>query len=231
MFKETLSRLKEASFSILPVVVMVLIFNFAIPGMTLESDGSKFGPVLVSLLISVIPLILGTALFSIGAEKSVAKIGEVVGTTLTKRKSLVLLLVISLLLGILATIAEPDLTVLASRISENGPNWSLIVISAIGVGIFLVVAILRVAYDKPLKYWLAIGYGLVFTLSMFADPDFFSIIFDAGGVTTGVITVPFIIALGMGVARVLGGENAEDDSFGYSGHGLLHRHEEIWRFG
>lgn len=217
MFKETLSRLKEASFSILPVVVMVLIFNFAIPGMTLESDGSKFGPVMVSLLISVIPLILGTALFSIGAEKSVAKIGEVVGTTLTKRKSLVLLLAISLLLGILATIAEPDLTVLASRISENGPNWSLIVISAIGVGIFLVVAILRVAYDKPLKYWLAIGYGLVFTLSMFADPDFFSIIFDAGGVTTGVITVPFIIALGMGVARVLGGENAEDDSFGYSG--------------
>ena len=145
MFKETLSRLKEASFSILPVVVMVLIFNFAIPGMTLESDGSKFGPVLISLLISVIPLILGTALFSIGAEKSVAKIGEVVGTTLTKRKSLVLLLVISLLLGILATIAEPDLTVLASRISENGPNWSLIVISAIGVGIFLVVAIFRVA--------------------------------------------------------------------------------------
>lgn len=217
MLKETLSRLKEASFSILPVVIVVLIFNFAVPGMTLESDGSKFGPVIVSLMISVIPLILGTALFSIGAEKSVAKIGEVVGTTLTKRKSLVMLLVISLLLGILATIAEPDLTVLASRISESGPNWSLIVIAAIGVGIFLVVAILRVVYNKSLKYWLAMGYGLVFTLGLFADPDFFSIIFDAGGVTTGVITVPFIIALGMGVARVLGGENAEDDSFGYSG--------------
>lgn len=217
MLKETLSRLKEASLSIFPVVLMVLIFNFAIPGMSLESGGQKFGPVMVSLLISVIPLILGTALFSIGAEKSVAKIGEVVGTTLTKRKSIVLLLVISLLLGILATIAEPDLTVLASRISESGPNWSLIIIAAIGVGIFLVVALLRVVYDKPLKYWLSIGYGLVFTLGLFADPDFFSIIFDAGGVTTGVITVPFIIALGMGVARVLGGENAEDDSFGYSG--------------
>lgn len=217
MLKETLSRLKEASFSILPVVIVVLIFNFAVPGMTLESDGSKFGPVIVSLMISVIPLIVGTALFSIGAEKSVAKIGEVVGTTLTKRKSLVMLLVISLLLGILATIAEPDLTVLASRISESGPNWSLIVIAAIGVGIFLVVAILRVVYNKSLKYWLAMGYGLVFTLGLFADPDFFSVIFDSGGVTTGVITVPFIIALGMGVARVLGGENAEDDSFGYSG--------------
>ncbi len=217
MLKETLSRLKEASFSILPVVIVVLIFNFAVPGITLESDGSKFGPVIVSLLISVIPLIVGTALFSIGAEKSVAKIGEVVGTTLTKRKSLVMLLIISLLLGILATIAEPDLTVLASRISESGPNWSLIVIAAIGVGIFLVVAILRVVYNKSLKYWLAMGYGLVFTLGLFADPDFFSIIFDSGGVTTGVITVPFIIALGMGVARVLGGENAEDDSFGYSG--------------
>ncbi len=217
MLKETLSRLKEASFSILPVVIVVLIFNFAVPGITLESDGSKFGPVIVSLLISVIPLIVGTALFSIGAEKSVAKIGEVVGTTLTKRKSLVMLLIISLLLGILATIAEPDLTVLASRISESGPNWSLIVIAAIGVGIFLVVAILRVVYNKSLKYWLAMGYGLVFTLGLFADPDFFSVIFDSGGVTTGVITVPFIIALGMGVARVLGGENAEDDSFGYSG--------------
>lgn len=217
MFKETLSRLKEASFSILPVVIMVLIFNFAVPNMSVEEGGAKFGPVIASLLISIVPLIIGTALFSIGAEKSVAKIGEVVGTTLTKRKSIIMLLVISLLLGVLATIAEPDLTVLASRISASGPNWSLIAIAAIGVGIFLVVAIIRVVYNKPLKYWLTIGYLLVFTLGLFADPDFFSVIFDSGGVTTGVITVPFIIALGMGVARVLGGENSEDDSFGYSG--------------
>lgn len=215
--KEMMSRLKEASLSILPVVVVVIIFNFAVPGMALEQDGSKFGPVMVSLIISIVPLILGTAFFSIGAEKSVAKIGEVVGTTLTKRKSLILLLIIAVLLGILATIAEPDLTVLATRISENGPNWSLILIAAVGVGIFMLVAILRVVYNKSMKYWLTIGYLLVFTLGLFADKSFFTIIFDSGGVTTGVITVPFILAMGMGVARVLGGDNAEDDSFGFSG--------------
>lgn len=214
--KEIGSRLKEASLSILPIVVAIVILNFVIPGFTVESNGSHFGPVMTSLLISAVPMIIGTAFFSIGAEKSVAKIGEVVGTTLTKRKSLILLFIVGGLMGFLATLAEPDLSVLASRIQE-GKDWFLIVIAAIGVGVFMVVAILRVVYDKPLKYWITIGYLLVFTLGIFADPDFFTVIFDSGGVTTGVITVPFILALGMGVARVLGGSNAEDDSFGYSG--------------
>ena len=214
--KEILARFKEASLSILPIVLVVLALNFVIPGFSVESSGEKFGPVMTSLLISSVPMILGTAFFAIGAEKSVAKIGEVVGTTLTKRKSLTLLLVIGALMGFLATLAEPDLSVLASRINPD-KDWFLIVIAAIGVGVFMIVAILRVVYDKPLKYWLTIGYGLVFTLGLFSDQDFFTILFDSGGVTTGVITVPFILALGMGVARVLGGENAEDDSFGYSG--------------
>lgn len=214
--KEILARFKEASLSILPIVLVVLALNFVIPGFSVESSGEKFGPVMTSLLISSVPMILGTAFFAIGAEKSVAKIGEVVGTTLTKRKSLTLLLVIGALMGFLATLAEPDLSVLASRINLD-KDWFLIVIAAIGVGVFMVVSILRVVYDKPLKYWLTIGYGLVFTLGLFSDQDFFTILFDSGGVTTGVITVPFILALGMGVARVLGGENAEDDSFGYSG--------------
>lgn len=214
--KEILARFKEAALSILPIVLVVLALNFVIPGFSVESSGEKFGPVMTSLLISSVPMILGTAFFAIGAEKSVAKIGEVVGTTLTKRKSLTLLLVIGALMGFLATLAEPDLSVLASRINPD-KDWFLIVIAAIGVGVFMIVAILRVVYDKPLKYWLTIGYGLVFTLGLFSDQDFFTILFDSGGVTTGVITVPFILALGMGVARVLGGENAEDDSFGYSG--------------
>lgn len=217
MVKELLSRLKESTFSILPVVLMVIVINFIVPGMSLEANGAKFGPVMTSLLISIVPLILGTTLFSIGADKSIVKLGEIVGTTLTKKKTIILLLVIAFMMGFLTTLAEPDMTVLASRISEDGPNWWLIIIAGIGVGLFLIVAILRVIYDKPLKYWIAMGYGLVFTLGCFADQSFFSIIFDSGGVTTGVITVPFIIALGMGVARVLGGENAEDDSFGYSG--------------
>ena len=217
MHKEVLAKLKEACLAILPIVTVMIIVNFAIPGFSVEADASKFGPVLTSLLISVVPLILGTTLFSLGVEKSIAKIGEIVGATLTKRKSIILLLIIGGLLGFLATLAEPDLTVLASRIAPNGPDWTLIVVAAIGVGIFMVLAILRVVFDKRIKYWLTIGYGLIFTLGCLADQSFFSIAFDAGGVTTGVVTVPFILAMGMAVARTMGGSNAEDDSFGYSG--------------
>lgn len=217
MGKEILERLKEAAFSIIPIILVVLLINFIFPNINLESNRSVFGPVLTSLLISAIPLILGTALFSIGAEKSVAKIGEVVGKTLTKRKSIVMLLVVGLLMGFLVTIAEPDLSVLASRISQNGPSWPLILVASLGVGVFLMVAMLRVIFNKPLKYIIAIGYGLVFTLGLFADKSFFSIVFDAGGVTTGVVTTPFILALSMGVAHIIGGKNAEDASFGYSG--------------
>ena len=217
MGKEFLAKFKEACFAILPVVFVIAALNFIIPSFSLEENGDKFGPILTTLLISILPLILGTALFSIGAEKSIAKIGQYVGATLTKRKAIVLLVFIGLLLGVLATLAEPDLSVLAQRISPNGPDWLLIVIASVGVGIFLAVALIRVILNKPLKYWLAMGYGLVFALACMADGDFFAIVFDAGGVTTGVVTVPFIIALGVSVSSVLGGKNAEDSSFGYSG--------------
>lgn len=217
LYSGILPKFKEALFAILPMSLLMILIPFLIPGMTLQEDGSKFGPVMVSLMIAVVPLVLGTTLFNMGVEMSIGRIGSIVGTTLTKRRSIFLLLLIALLMGILTTLAEPDLSVLASRISENGPDWSLIAIAAVGVGVFLVMAILRVVYNKPLKYWLAIGYGLVFTLGLFADETFFSIVFDAGGVTTGVVTVPFILGISVSVARVLGGDNAEDDSFGYSG--------------
>jgi hypothetical protein len=217
LYSGILPKFKEALFAILPMSLLMVVVPFLIPDMSLQSDGSKFGPIMVSLLISVIPLVLGTTLFNMGVEMSIGRIGSIVGTTLTKRRSIFLLLFIALLMGFLTTLAEPDLSVLASRISKNGPDWSLIAIAAVGVGIFLVMSILRVIYNKPLKYWLAIGYGLVFTLGLFADPTFFSIVFDAGGVTTGVVTVPFILGISVSVARVLGGDNAEDDSFGYSG--------------
>ena len=209
-------KFKEAIFAILPVIAVMVLVPLCVPDMRLEMDGSKFGPILTSLLISAIPLIVGTAFFNFGVEKSLAKIGDIVGTTLTKKKTIGWLLFIGFLMGFLATIAEPDLSVLASRISPNGPDWSLIVIAAVGVGVFMLVALLRVLFNKPLKYWLSIGYLFAFTLALFADKDFFSIVFDAGGVTTGVVTVPFFIAIGVSVARTLG-DNSGSDSFGYSG--------------
>ncbi len=217
MLKDLFRSFKESSFAILPIVIALVILNFAIPTLELNA-GTKFGPILVSLLISIIPLILGTTLFAIGAEKSVAKLGSIVGSTLTKRKTLVALFVIAFLLGVLATIAEPDLAVLASRTGgSQGKDWSLVIAAAIGVGVFLIIGIIRILNDKSLKYWVAIGYGLVFSLGCIADKNIFSIVFDAGGVTTGVVTVPFLIALGVSVANILGGKKSADDSFGFSG--------------
>ncbi len=216
VFHGVMPKFKEALLAVVPVVAVMVIIPLCIPDMNLEMDGSKFGPVMTSLLISVVPLVLGTTLFNVGVEKSLVKIGDIVGTRLTKKKTIGWLLFIGLLMGVLATLAEPDLSVLASRISPNGPDWSLIVICAVGVGIFMLVALVRVIFNKPLKYWLSIGYLFVFTLALFADKSFFSIVFDAGGVTTGVVTVPFIIAIGVSVARSLG-DNSGGDSFGYSG--------------
>ena len=140
-------KFKEAIFAILPVIAVMVLVPLCVPDMRLEMDGSKFGPILTSLLISAIPLIVGTAFFNFGVEKSLAKIGDIVGATLTKKKTIGWLLFIGFLMGFLATIAEPDLSVLASRISPNGPDWSLIVIASVGVGVFMRVALFRVLFN------------------------------------------------------------------------------------
>ncbi len=217
MEKSILNKFKEACISILPVIIAIVITIFATPGLSVEVDGKQFGPAMTSLLISIVPLLIGTTLFSLGAEKSIAEIGSVVAATLTKRKTISLLLFVGALMGFLVTLAEPDLGVLASRLSLSSRNWMLVVICSVGVGLFMLIAIIRVAYNKSLKYWLIMGYGLVFGLGLIADKTFFTVVFDGGGVTTGVVTVPFILSLGVGVARVLGGKNSEDNSFGYSG--------------
>lgn len=220
MLGEIKEKLKESCIAILPMVILIIVINYAflVPHhSSIEANNSNFGPVILSLIIASIPLLIGTTLFSIGAEKSVAKIGELVGNVLTKRKSIRLLLAVSFMMGFLATMAEPDLSVLSSRISPSGPDWMLIIVGAIGVGVFMVMGILRVAYNKKLRYWFPLGYGIVFTLVLLIDQSFLSIVFDAGGVTTGVVTVPFILSLGMGVARVTSKNDADDDSFGFSG--------------
>lgn len=220
MLDDLKEKIKESTTAILPMVILILIINYAIlvpKGGSIEANNSLFGPVTLSLVIATFPLLIGTALFSIGAEKSVAKIGELVGEVLTKRKTIKLLLAVSFMMGFLATMAEPDLSVLSSRISLVGPDWLLISVSAIGVGLFLLVGIIRVAYNKRLRYWFPIGYGIIFILILLIDQSFLSIVFDAGGVTTGVVTVPFILSLGMGVARVTSKNDADDDSFGFSG--------------
>lgn len=217
MGKEFVAKLKEAVISIFPIIILLVILNFAAPSFSLDPQYNNAGPVFTNFMISVIPLVIGLALFNMGAEKAMGKIGELAGSSLTKKKSLILLVVIAVLLGTLITIAEPDLSVFSLRLFPSGPHYLLVVIAALGVGVMLAVAIIRVIMQKSIKVWLVIAYGLVFLLGCLADESFYSIVFDAGGATTSAVSSPFIISFGIGVAAVRGGKNSEDDSFGYAG--------------
>jgi len=120
-----------------------------------------------------------------------------------------------------ATVAEPDVRVLAHQVdivSEGQIGKTpLILTVALGIGFFVAMAVLRIILGLPIAYVLGGGYLLVLVLSLFTPPDFVPIAFDAGGVTTGPVTVPFILALGIGTASVLGGKSSIADGFGLVG--------------
>lgn len=198
-------KLKEALTSVLPITGIVLLLNFTV---------SPMPPLTLALfLFASVFLILGMGLFTVGADMSMITMGERLGSKLTSSRKLLLLIITAFLIGVFITIAEPDLTVLASQV-QTIPSTVLILSVAVGVGAFLVIALLRIIFQIRLSYLLIGFYVLVFILAAFATEGFVSIAFDSGGVTTGPMTVPFILALGIGVAAVRGGKNAQDDSFG-----------------
>ena len=158
-------------------------------------------------------LIVGMGLFSLGSDMSMMPIGDGIGAQLTRSKNLLLIIGIGLLIGTVITIAEPDLKVLATQVPAV-PDMVLILTVAVGVGLFLVVAMLRTIFRIKLSHMLIAFYLLVFILSIFVPNDFIPVAFDSGGVTTGPITVPFIMALGIGMASIRGDKNSQDDSFG-----------------
>ena len=199
------TKFKEAVFSVAPIALIVLALAFTIAPLN--------GPTVLLFALSAAVLIFGMTLFTLGSEIAMTPMGELVGARLSEKRSLPFLVVAALLMGAVVTIAEPDLTVLAAQVPAF-PNSVLIFSVAVGVGVFLVLGLLRIVLRKRLNLMLLIFYALVFLLAIFADNDFLPVAFDSGGVTTGPITVPFILALGVGVAAVRGGQSAEEDSFG-----------------
>ena len=195
----------ESFSAVMPIGLIVLLLHFTIAPM----PGGMFGSFLVGLIL----LIVGMCLFSLGADLSMMPMGERIGAQLTRSKNLKFLIVTALVMGVLITVAEPDLQVLARQVPAV-PDKPLIFLVAAGVGLFLVTALLRIIFQKSLRLILMACYGLVFFLAIWVQPGFLPVAFDAGGVTTGPITVPFILALGIGVAAVRGGRSAHDDSFG-----------------
>ncbi|MBQ9121755.1 MAG: DUF1538 domain-containing protein [Clostridia bacterium] len=195
----------EALSSVLPISAIVLLLSISV---------SPLNPgVLVLFLFGTLLLILGMSLFTIGSEISMYPLGESIGNQLSHTKRIPLPLLVCFVLGILITIAEPDLQVLAEQI-PSVPNSTLIWAVAIGVGAFLAIALLRSRKNIPLSYLLLIFYGVIIVLAFFAPGDFIPAAFDSGGVTTGPITVPFIMALGAGIASVGHSKNSSENSFG-----------------
>ena len=204
-YQKLKDKFKESLIAVLPIILIVLVLSFIFIPMSVS--------VLLCFLIGAVMLITGMTFFTLGAEISMTPIGEKIGSSITKSRSISMIVIVALLLGFFITIAEPDLQVLAEQV-PSVPNMLLIVSVAIGVGIFLVIGLLRMLFSVPLNYILIICYITVFALSIFVPKSFLAVSFDSGGVTTGPITVPFIIALGIGVSAIRSDRHAADDSFG-----------------
>ncbi|MFO7289165.1 MAG: DUF1538 domain-containing protein, partial [Bacillota bacterium] len=145
-------------------------------------------------------------------------VGEMIGSTLPKTKKLWMLVLFGFIFGFVVTVAEPDVRVLALQVDQvsNGavPKNILIYSVALGVGLFVALAMLRIIFNISITLLLFISYALVFLLALFTPGEFAPISFDSGGVTTGPITVPFIVSLGVGVASVMRGKSSSGDGFG-----------------
>ncbi len=199
------AKFSEALTSVLPITVIVLLLCFTVAPIP--------NNMLVSFSFGAVMLIVGMAFFTLGADTAMTPIGNKVGACITKSRKVWVIVLVSFILGIIITISEPDLQVLANQVPTI-ENPIIIGAVALGVGIFLVIAMLRILLGISLSYLLIGFYILVFLLATQVPKDFWAVAFDSGGVTTGPMTVPFIMALGVGVSSIRSDRHAGNDSFG-----------------
>ncbi len=211
MTKALRDKIVESLTSIIPIAIIIILLSLTVAPL----DTGVF----VLFLIGVFLLIVGMGCFTLGADMSMLVIGEKIGSAMTKSRKVWLIALLSFVIGIIVTVAEPDLQILAGQVpsvAEKTPlgNWLLILTVAVGVGVFLTIAMLRIVFGIRLSILLIVFYVGAFIASIFVSPSFWAVSFDSGGVTTGPMTVPFIISLGVGVASLRAGKGGQDDSFG-----------------
>ncbi|HKM17151.1 MAG: DUF1538 domain-containing protein [Firmicutes bacterium] len=205
MLKLLLDKLKESSSSVIPIILLVLVLNFTIAQLPLWR--------LFFFLVSAIIMIIGIALFNLGVDISLIPIGEHVGSSVVKSRKLTLIVLVTFLIGVFITVAEPDLILLAAQIG-GVPDPVVIFTVAIGVGLAIVLAFMRILFRWRLSYVLIGLYTLAMILSRFTSINFLSIAWESGAVSTGPILVPFVMALGLGLASIRGDKATHEDSFG-----------------
>ncbi len=204
---ETLiEKIKESCMSVLPIALIILLLSFTVCPLP--------NGIFLAFAVGTCLLIVGLGLFSLGAELSMERIGGHIGANLTKSRNIPIIAIISLIVGVLITISEPDLHVLASYTGEQ--KFAFILAVAAGLGFFLVVAVMRIIFNVKFKYILVGGYGIIVVLAIISyivDPKFLAIAFDAGGVTTGAMSVPFVMSIGAGIAAI-SSQDEDDSAFG-----------------
>jgi len=209
--KELYAKIKEALLSALPITLIVYLMAF-LPWFDFSANE------MITFTVSAVMLVVGIGLFNMGADIAMTPMGTHVGAGLSRQRKLFLLLAVCFVLGVLITIAEPDLQVLANQVSSVMNGELLKYIVGIGVGGFLIVAILRIVFKRRLGTILMLFYMLLFALALILSEQgkmaLLPMAFDSGGVTTGPITVPFIMALGVGISSVLADRKNQENSFG-----------------
>jgi len=209
--KELKSKILEALVSALPITAIVYL-------MALTPLFDFSGIELITFTLGAIGLVVGIGLFNLGADLAMTPMGAHIGSGLSRQRKLGLLLSVCFVLGLLITVAEPDLQVLAGQVSAVMNGTLLVYTVGIGVGVFLVVAVLRIVFRKTLSNILMLFYMALFAISLLlvvrGNESLLPLAFDSGGVTTGPITVPFIMALGVGISAVLGDRHSQENSFG-----------------
>lgn len=213
MFLKVKEFLREIILTIGPIIFIVTILQFTLVKM----------PWIMYLrfLLGALMVILGLTLLLRGLKIGLVPVGEMIGSAMTSKGSVTLLLFLGFLIGFAVTIAEPDVIVLSTHVNtvSSGQIDKLLLVSVIGIGVglFILISFLRVLLKIPIIYILLAGYLAILVLSFFTSKNYLPIGFDAGGVTTGPVTVPFIMALGMGFVYSLGGRSKTSEGFGYIG--------------
>lgn len=204
-----LSKLKETAVSVLPVMLVVILL-----GTTAVPLGAK---TIWNFILGGFLLIVGLTIFLLGVDLGIQPMGERCGASLTKKRNLPLLLSVAFVIGFIVTAAEPDIQVFGDQVRGIFPVVNKLTITfviAVGIGLFITIGLLRTVLNLSIKWTLFISYTILFAIAMFAPNAFIGIAFDSGGATTGPMTVPFIMALGLGVSSV---RQDDDNSFGLTG--------------
>ncbi len=208
-----LSKFKEVILSVLPITIIVLILNFTVA--PIEAH------LVWRFIVGAILIILGLSIFLFGADLGIGPIGSLMGAAIAKREKIWLMVVLGFVLGFFVTIAEPDLQILAGQVNDVTSGMisklSILVVVSVGVGLLFVVGLMRGLFNIALSKLFTILYGIVLLLSIISPSEFLGIAFDASGATTGAMAVPFMLALGLGIASVKSGKQSEEDSFGMVG--------------